>query len=105
MTTTPADIARKNGEAAVDRAVARGKITAAEACSWRQMARNGGNPAPALAALPDNPGGGADNVIAASVQQAGTATGTAAPSPELLTALGFPVARAGSVAGAGPELG
>jgi hypothetical protein len=103
VTTTPRDIARKNGEAAVDRAVARGKIADSAAEPWRRMARNGGNPEPALAVLPDDPGRGASNMIAASAQHAGTTTGMAAPSPELLTALGFPVAPAGSVAGAGPE--
>lgn len=103
MTTTPRDIARRKGEAAVDRAVARGKIAASAAEPWRRMARNGANPEPALAALPDDPDRGASNSVAVSATAG--AAGTAAPSPELLSALGFPVARAGSVVGAGPEFG
>lgn len=101
--SSTAEIARKNGEAAVDRAVARGKITASQAESWRRMARNGGNPAPALAALPDDPGRGATNSVAASAEQTGSSS-AAAPSPELLAALGFPVATESNVAGAGAGL-
>lgn len=94
--STPAEIAARNGEAAVDRAIARGAIAHAEAEPWRRMARGGGNPEPALSAMPDDRKQAAANAVAASSSEA--------PSPELLMALGFPVTPVAPLVGIGSEL-
>jgi hypothetical protein len=87
-------LTQRKAEAKVDRAIATGRIAASAAEPWRRMARAGADPGPALAVLREDPALAVANAHAAAAES---------PSPELLVGLGFPVAPADSVVGAGPE--